>query len=248
MKISSFLSLALVSVMLSSMSCMDHLKTKIMGDTVITEGNFLPKGPFADRYHQAVPFYLLGFKSQKPGEKFPLLMLLHGSGDSAEHALETWQDQAQKARVMILAPSRTHPYKNQVEDLEALNFLADKITADYPVDTAQRTLAGASSGALMARQLAVLHPSGWKNLVLISSPPSEDWIEKIDPASFPAVLYAHGRQDPQFSYERIRVNGERLKERGVTVAVIDDPQAVHETRDEWIAPILRWIKTRRLRA
>lgn len=184
----------------------------------------------------SIPYSLLTFSQRKPKEIFPLILALHGSGDSGKSYLQSWQNTASKKGFMVLAPTRIG------YTLETNDALLTEIMTQYPVDASRLYLAGVSSGALSARKIMLEDPSKWKGVSFIASPPYEKWMERTDVTKLPPLLYVHGTQDEQFDITFVKKRVDRLGELGASVKLQEYKEGKHEHRTEWTPSILKWFK------
>ena len=181
---------------------------------------------------------LLTFKPSKGDERFPLLLALHGTGQTNRNYFEIWRGEAERRKVMVLAPAI------ESLDLEALYQLVEEVARRYPVDRQKILLAGVSSGALVARWLLLKRPAFWERVIFVASPTGEHWAETVDGKGFPPLLFVHGGQDKQFKLEEIIQQVEVLKSEGVETTLFSYPNAGHEQRPEWSRRIFDWIEAR----
>ena len=183
-------------------------------------------------------YQLLTFEPAKADQRFPLLLVLHGTGETSRHYFELWEKEAKRRKVIVVAPA--------IQELNLDNFylLVEEIARKYPVDRERILLAGVSSGALVARWLLNKRPSFWRGVILVASPTGEHWAEAADVAGFPPLLFVHGGRDPQFKLEEIAQQAEVLKERGVKTTLFSYPDAGHEQRPEWSRRIFDWMEAR----
>lgn len=142
-------------------------------------GGVAPGPAGARRYHLFVPPGL----AVRPGEKLPLLVMLHGCGQTGRDlALSTRMNRlAARERFLVLYPEQervanAHGCWNWFErrsgkaDAEAATLLAavDKVALRYPVDLGRVAVAGLSAGASMAVLMAALYPSRFCAVVMHS--------------------------------------------------------------------------------
>eukprot|EP01037_Dinobryon_pediforme_P011152 gene11152-11232_t len=123
----------------------------------------------ARRFHAYVPAGL----ALRPGEKLPLLVMLHGCGQTGRDiaAVSRMNRLAARHRFVVLYPEQermanAHGCWNWFErrngraEAEAATLLAavDKVARRLPVDLARVAVAGLSAGASMAVLMAALYP------------------------------------------------------------------------------------------
>ncbi|CAN7562438.1 PHB depolymerase family esterase [Acidovorax sp. Leaf78] len=123
----------------------------------------------ARRYHLFVPPGLVA----RPGETFPLLVMLHGCGQTGRDlAVSSRMNRlAARERFLVLYPEQervanAHGCWNWFErrsgkaEAEAATLLAavDKVASRHPVDLSRVAVAGLSAGASMAVLMAATYP------------------------------------------------------------------------------------------
>lgn len=183
-------------------------------------------------------YRLLIFKPSRANKHYPLLLVLHGTGQTPQNYFKIWKKEAIHRKVMVLAPAIENL------DLEKFYELIEEIARQYPVDHEKVLLAGISSGALVARWLLVKRPAFWKGAILVASPTGEPWAETVDVKNFPPILFVHGGKDNQFKLSEIAQQVEILKKRGVDTTLFSYPGAGHEQRPEWSRRIFDWLEAR----
>ncbi|MCV2360315.1 PHB depolymerase family esterase [Paucibacter sp. TC2R-5] len=139
-----------------------------------------------------------------PGERLPLLVMLHGCGQSASSFAQSSRMNALAARerCLLLYPEQdlvanpqgcwnwfaTRSGKAQAEVALIMRAI-DQVCLLYPVDPERVAVAGMSAGASMAALLATQHPERFKAVVMHSGvPPGEAH------SSLTALGAMHGRR------------------------------------------------------
>ena len=132
-------------------------------------GGVAPGPAGARRYHLYIPPGL----ALKANEKLPLLVMLHGCGQTgSDLAAATRMNRlAARERFLVLYPEQERmanahgcwnwfERRNGKAQAEAATLLAavDKVARRYPVDLARVAVAGLSAGASMAVLMAALYP------------------------------------------------------------------------------------------
>ena len=203
----------------------------------VLEGRFRAKPPDPVLGLVSVSYHLLVLKPEKAGDRFPLLVVLHGRNGNGRDYLEVWRKEAERRRFMVLAPNRDQSYRDEV-----FYSLVKEVLKRYPVEKKKTYLAGLSAGALVARWFLIARPSFWRGVVLIASPTGDQWTAEADVSRFPPVLFVHGEKDNQFPVQKIAGHVETLKDRGVRTDLIRDPEGGHEHRPEWNEGIFDWLE------
>jgi len=184
--------------------------------------------------------FLSAVPSEK-GQRFPLVLILHGAGGSGPSFLEEWRGAAFAAQYMILAPTLGSSKKSGLERWIQYFLLVDEISDHYPVDPERIYLVGLSGGSLLAQQLIYHSPSKWKGAVLIAPPYSDEWLNTDEAWSFPPILFIHGMQDPILNPKGTEGLVELMRTKAMDVDLFLDEEVGHEFRPEWSTRILDWF-------
>ncbi|MCV2349419.1 alpha/beta hydrolase family esterase [Paucibacter sp. Y2R2-4] len=121
-----------------------------------------------------------------PGERLPLLLMLHGCGQTANaFAISTRMNSlAARERFMVLYPEQDRLANPQAcwnwfdtasgkayGEAGLILRALDQVCARHPVDRSRVAVAGLSAGASMAALLAIRHPERFKAVVMHSGVP-----------------------------------------------------------------------------
>ncbi len=163
----------------------------------------------ARRYHLFVPPGL----GPRPGETFPLLVMLHGCGQTGwDLAVSSRMNRlAARERFLVLYPEQERvanahgcwnwfERRNGKADAEAATLLAavDKVARRQPVDLARVAVAGLSAGASMAVLMAGTYPHRFCAVAMHSgvAPGTAE-------SAATALAAMHGRRDAQLPEPRL---------------------------------------------
>lgn len=139
---------------------------------------------------------LLRVPEHSPGERLPLVLVLHGAGGSAESGLRLIGDQAAARGVAVLAPASRGRTWDVIlgdfgPDVEVIDALLQRVTRVLPVDVAQTAVAGFSDGASYALSLGLTNGDRFSRVIAFSpgfSAPRER-------RGRPPVYVSHGTED-----------------------------------------------------
>lgn len=231
----------LIFAILLNSSCARILST-LQGNYSVVEGSLLLPKNVSPEQGDALDFYLLTLRPQPFEERFPLLVLLHSAGQTAEDDLALWEEEASQRRVMLLVPILRRSYGNDPAQLEEFRQLLIHIGKQYPVDKGKVFLAGTSAGALVAQWLFMRYPSLWRGAIFIAAPPEEDLVQISNTPNPPPFFWIHGQKDPQLPYVEVRSLFQKLKQKGIRGELWSDPEAGHEHKAEWHDRIWEWLR------
>lgn len=162
--------------------------------------------------------------------RFPLLLFLHGGGESGENPgnPHAWLPQmltdGTRLPFLVLAPHNAHSRKWW--DVRAVMQLLDTVVANNKVDRDRVYLAGISRGGGAAWELAVNYPGKFAALAVVSgmAPVAyASWIEKAMP-----IWVFHGKKDPYVPFSGSEAMVEKLREMGHTVKFTTYPRSGHD--------------------
>jgi len=165
-----------------------------------------------------------------PGERLPMVLLLHGSlGNWTGYFAETVHF-AEKARVIVVAPSFGFGFWNQAGGVAAIQRAFWTAVRTLPVDPSRIVLAGISNGGLGVSIAGLADGEHFRGLVYLSAVldagvPSlpifeEKWKGK-------PILVVHGAVDPRIPEGNIGRAVAAMRDRGARVSYERVPDASH---------------------
>lgn len=190
----------------------------------------LKDGPHADKVTgewvkatsaQGLNYQFLGNPKWKSGERYPILIWLHGAGQSgsdneaqmggATKAFSTPENQDERP-CFILAPQcpdRELGWKNDVA-ANLMALLAD-LTDHLPIDESRIYLTGSSMGGSGSWFIASNYPGVFAAVVPLcgGGDPKKAEVLKTTP-----IWVFHGDQDPEVSVEKSRAMNQAIREAG----------------------------------
>ncbi|BBB67709.1 depolymerase [Undibacterium sp. YM2] len=129
------------------------------------------------------PYYLYRPPAVKPGERLPLMVMLHGCLQDAQAlaASSKMNQLAARKRFLVLYPEQEKFSNPQAcwnwydtrsgraqREADSIDAVIDQVCLSQPIDTRRIALAGLSAGASMAALLTVSHPARFGALVMHS--------------------------------------------------------------------------------
>ncbi|MFN2608195.1 MAG: PHB depolymerase family esterase [Acidimicrobiales bacterium] len=167
------------------------------------------------------------------GSQFPLVLALHGEGNTADSLVETTQfdRQAQTGNFIVAYPEGLGLSWNAglccgrsmyegVDDVGFLNRVVDEIERDHPIDRTRVYVVGISSGAFMAYRFAC-ESAG--RLAGVGSVAGAMTLDACNPARPLSVIEIHGTADPlvPFSGGPVQPPGVASADAPATAAMAD---------------------------
>ncbi|NNK75962.1 MAG: prolyl oligopeptidase family serine peptidase [Maribacter sp.] len=159
------------------------------------------------------------YKSEK-NKKFPLLLFLHGGGESGD-SLSTIKTngppklivQGKQFPFLILAPQ--NPYKKKWWNTRGVAQLLDSVIENNRVDKDRIYLTGLSRGGSAAWEMAVQYPNKFAAMAVVcgmTPVPYANWINKDMP-----IWVFHGDQDKSIPISESVTMVEKLRAMGYDV-------------------------------
>ncbi len=170
----------------------------------------------------------------EPDEKFPILLFLHGGGESGDSLVAIKRNgppklivEGKKFPFLILAPQ--NPYPKKWWNTRALKQLLDTVVANNRIDKNRIYLTGLSRGGGAAWEMAVQYPETFAALAVVCGMtplPYASWINKDMP-----IWVFHGEEDESIPISESETMVDKLKEMGYSVKFTKYPGVGHNS---WI--------------
>jgi predicted esterase len=145
----------------------------------------------------------------QPGQRYPLLIALHGNQDTGAAAFQAWQSAAEQGWIVAALQSSqaqmVDAYVWDDTDLatrEILQHYAD-LTAQYPIDPSHIVLIGFSMGASQTLRMALADALPLHGFILLGpGAPGEPWMPPLPEQRAPAAqplrgMILFGELEPQ---------------------------------------------------
>jgi len=114
--------------------------------------------------------FILGLPSgYTAARKWPLLILLHGSGGRAENMFPLWRTAELTRSVIVCALNSRNPQGWDGEDEKAILDLIPQLGKEFALDPSQTWLGGFSAGGFMAAAVEVQHHKLFAGAILLGS-------------------------------------------------------------------------------
>lgn len=167
-------------------------------------------------------------------EKYPILLFLHGGGESGDSLVTVKRNgppkliaQGKKFPFLILAPQ--NPYQSKWWNTRAVKQLLDSVVTNNNIDTKRIYLTGLSRGGGAAWEMAVQYPDTFAAMAVVCGMaplPYASWIHKEMP-----MWVFHGEDDKSIPVSESDAMVARLNEMGYDVKFTRYPGVGH---DSWI--------------
>jgi pimeloyl-ACP methyl ester carboxylesterase len=192
--------------------------------------------PLKQSFDLAQYKYLIDLPTVSPNYKdkyYPLVLFLHGSGESGEileqvrtHGPPKLAAHGKHFPFILVSPQCP---AGEWWSAPQLRDLLDEVMAKYPVNPDRICVTGLSMGAYGTWELAAEFPDRFAAIVPICGAGSPQDAPRLK--NIPAWIF-HGEQDPVVPFQRSVEMAEALKKAGGVVKFTPDPKAGH---DSWTA-------------
>lgn len=177
-------------------------------------------------------YFVYSPKGIDPSKKYPLIMVLHGGGGSAERIINFcgFNALADKEKFIVMYPDgykkgwhdgRIAPdvdaNKKDIDDVKFISTAIDQVQAGYPIDADRIFSTGISNGAMMSLHLAYKLSERLRGIAPVCGSIAENMAGEFKPARPLAVLIINGTEDKLVRYEGGPVLSERA-DRGTVVS------------------------------
>ena len=201
----------------------------------------------ADR-PQPLPFIEIVTGGARAGDELPLIIALHGRGDTAEGFAPLFRDLPVRARVAVLRPPHAWgggqawflggwaPADKRRPTAAELLAHADRVVATAEAIRTSRptrgkpVVMGFSQGGMLTWAVALKHPRAFAAAFPVAGFLFPEMLEqtRVDAAGLPKIVAFHGAADPLVSADDDRRGVQLLEKRGVRVDLRIYPGVAHE--------------------
>jgi predicted peptidase len=174
-----------------------------------------------------------GYASEAEAE-FPLLLFLHGGGESGDdldmvktHGMARKIEEGLKFPFMVLTPQ--NPSRRKLWNETALITLLDKIEEEYRVDKSRIWVAGLSRGGYGAWRMAIQYPDRFAALVAVCGETPDHYASWL--GDMPIWVF-HGEKDRTIAVRESDEMVAALKKNGNKVRYTRYPDTGHNAWDQ----------------
>lgn len=189
-----------------------------------------------------------------PGKKYPLLVMLHGSGSDDTHILEGALTEGNFIEIAPFGRGTSNCFSadNAPEDVK--EAMEDAIR-NYPVDTSRIIIAGFSMGGYGACRIFYEYPKLFKGVVVFSGHPdlANRWVRGAHPdftnpkylkpfKNIPVFIY-HSKNDLNCPYPLAEELVKKLQKAGAKVELVTTPEGGHGIMDnDHMTTYYHWLR------
>ncbi|MBN2173958.1 MAG: prolyl oligopeptidase family serine peptidase [Bacteroidales bacterium] len=191
--------------------------------------------------------YILELPGQAAsGEKLPLILFLHGSGERGDdldlvkvHGPLKFIESHPEYHVAVLAPQCK---SGEFWDAQKLSLLLDNIIANYPIDTTRIYLTGLSMGGYGAWDLAMFEPTRFAAIAPVCGTTFRHKLMAQKVKDIPIWIF-HGAMDETVPFHNSARMVQKLKELEADVQFTVYPFTTHNAWDEAYADeeLYKWF-------
>jgi poly(3-hydroxybutyrate) depolymerase len=180
----------------------------------------------------ARPYHLYIPNSVSRETPVPLLIVLHGSGGSAQRMVERWASLADEQAFVIAGPQSKDPLRWQLgeDPAEIFRALIADIASAQAIDTRRIYLFGHSGGAVYALSLSMMqskffaatavHAGAWRER-------QEFKVAQLATRKIPVMLFI-GNRDEYFSVDSVKQTAAQLRKAQHEVSLVIMPRHDHD--------------------
>jgi polyhydroxybutyrate depolymerase len=165
-------------------------------------------------------YYLYAPRTPDSSKLLPLVVVLHGSGDTGLMPLKRWKDLADRENIIIAGPNALNREAWRIpEDAPTPIYeMIEALKKRYPIDPQRVYLFGHSGGAIVALYLALLQSEYFAAAAIHAGalyPKDGPFVERTR-RKIPFSLFV-GTRDPLFPVADLRQTRDMLTSRGFSV-------------------------------
>lgn len=142
-------------------------------------------------------------RGYSPEKKWPLLVVLHGSGDRAEGFIRIWQVEQTRGRFILVAVnSQDRGSWNYFGDQKAIFEAIDHLKSKFSVDPRNIWLGGFSAGGFMTSGTALGKPVAFRGMIVCGAGAGRAAPSDLSSAANVASYVLIGDRDPNLNSSR----------------------------------------------
>ena len=165
-----------------------------------------------------------------PDRKLPLLLVLHGSGQSGEPYVAVWKDLAEKEKIVVVGPDSDDSvhWASPQDGPLFLHDVIEQVAAKHAIDRRRVYLFGHSAGAVWALEIAAIESEYFAAVAAYAGSLEPGYFSLFDYATRKIpYLIVIGTYDRSFPLDEVRATRDTLKSRGFPVEYFEMPGQTH---------------------
>jgi poly(3-hydroxybutyrate) depolymerase len=165
-----------------------------------------------------------------PERKLPLLLTLHGSGQSGETYVAAWKDVAEKEKIVVVGPNSDDSvhWSSPQDGPLFLHDVVDQVAGRQAIDSRRVYLFGHSAGAVFALQMAALESDYFAAAVAYAGSLQAKYFNLFDYATRKIpYLFIIGTNDAFFPLADVQATRDALKSRSFPVEYVEISGQTH---------------------
>jgi poly(3-hydroxybutyrate) depolymerase len=193
---------------------------KIISDSIVSRG-------------KKRAFYLYVPASVRAERPAPLLVMLHGSGQSGRILVEKWKELAEKEGIILVGPESSDPRRWRVPEdgPDFIHELVETLKAKCPVNARRIYLFGHSAGAISSIYMSLLESRYFAATALHAGALKMGKLERAlmesAPRKIPFIMFV-GTDDPFFPLKEVRATRDALRASGFPVELTEIKWHTHD--------------------
>ena len=178
----------------------------------------------------------------RPEQTAPLVVILHGAGGEAQHAIDLLRPAADRDGLLVVAPQSLGSTWDAIRgasgaDARQIDLDLAEVFSRYSVDPQKVVVAGFSDGASYALSLGLSNGELFRSIIAFSP----GFIPEAESRGKPRVYVSHGTSDPVLPIDLCsRALVPRLRSRGYLVEYREFDGA-HTVPQEIVREAVRWL-------
>ena len=175
-------------------------------------------------------FFLFVPTGAAPERKLPLLVTLHGSGQSGETYVSAWKVFAEKEKIVVVGPDSDDSvhWASPQDGPALLHDIVDQVAGKQAIASRRMYLFGHSAGAVFALQMAALESDYFAAVVAYAGSLQSKYFNLFDYATrkIPYLLII-GTKDAFFPLADVQATRDALKSRSFPVEYVEMSGQTH---------------------
>jgi predicted esterase len=194
--------------------------------------------------------YLAYVPADAGNKALPVLLLLHGAGDQAEHFAQAWKSLARKKQIVLIAPQLPRDPSLEPHIPKILPCLVDDVHKQANLDSHRIYLFGYSMGGYLAYDGALLDADYFAAAAIHAMGIADEYagIVKRATRKIP-ILISIGDRDEMVSIAQVRKTRDLLRKSGFSVhyqEIMDHTHNYYEIPDTINDEVWRFLEGYRL--